>query len=422
MKHIRKGLGILCTILWGVMCICSIGTQSFASNEDKEMVLKLHDEGKPYLYGSRYQCQLICKESGNPGEIGRIYWNAPEIFNLTFFQDGERISIPVYCLDGVAVQISKGNNFRRINLEDRVDFNDDAGGRLRAILMETFPYMAIEEISNRVNMIMGEGSLIELTQGEVIAAAQQAIWTIGNSGKYTVDRNYVSIRGISQYDLSEFVYPESLSYCVESVHTWNNIENLYRYYLELEPIGPIQEVLTAESFQIDNCEIRTEQDGTHNLYISYLVMADITESDEVYLTVSAGDQTHRRKLKQGSGSCAFLGLKEITSASVSVEGYQTGRDVYLFSTEEAGNELIGYDNNYLPVSAQFTIAFEKMNVVNELVEKDFESSAEISTFRVEADALGTRLGKMFRIFSGGFFSIAIVLVVINGLKRLLQNN
>ena len=419
MKYDRKGLGILRSILWGLLCVYALGMRSFAIDVDQDTVLKLHDEGKPYLYGSRYQCQVICRESGS---MDQIYWNAPEILNLTCRQEGVRHSIPVYCMDGVTAQSIEGNSYRRINLEDRVELDGTVTGKLRAILTETFPFVTVEEIALRVNRTMGEGSVRNLTQGEVIAAAQQAIWTIGNGGKYTVDRIYVSIRGISQYDLSEFVYPESLTDCAESVHTWNNIGNLYRYYLELAPIMPMRKVLTAESFQIRNCDIQAGENGTYGISLRYEITADIAESGELFLTVSCGDQIHICELKQGSGSCIFLGLVEPSSVCVSVEGYQTGGDVYLFSAGEHENELIGYDNSCMPVSIQFTIESDEMNMKDEtkLDEIDFEAPAEISTFTVEANDLGTKLANVFLVFSRGFFAIALVLAVINVLRKLLQ--
>ena len=410
MGTIRKIMGMLDFL---VMLVAFVAIQTTAAQEDYQSVLRISDEGQPYLYGSRYQCQLILCESENRTGTQRIYWNAPEIINLICELENGSQSIPVYCMDSVVSKPVPGDTYRRINLEDREEFGGEDGGRLRAVLLGSFPHLSLEEIEKRVNEAMGEGQVRQLTQGEVLSAAQQAIWTIGSGGGYVIDRNYVSIRGMSHYDPAQFVYPESLTACVESPYTWGNIQNLYQYFLEMEPVEPIKEVVSSESIQIIACESAEEPDGSYTVKVIYEIMGMIGDGDELTLIASCADQSHRNELKQGRGSLVFMGLTEIEPISISITGYQCGGDVYLYCAEEGGCDLIGYDESRLPVNVLRTISVEDIKaeqpVTNEITVSQTDA---VPIFTVEVDETEAKIRKVFQILGGGFFLTAFMLSVI----------
>ena len=58
----RKMMGMLDIL---VILVAFVAIQTDAAQEDYQSVLRISDEGQQYLYGSRYQCQLILCESEN---------------------------------------------------------------------------------------------------------------------------------------------------------------------------------------------------------------------------------------------------------------------------------------------------------------------------------------------------------------------
>lgn len=387
--------------------------QSFAVGDDDQSILKIADEGKTYLYGSRYQCQLILREEIGTG-TQRMYWNAPEIINLTCAFENDIPCIPVYCMDGVKDQPVPGDPYRRINLEDREELGGEAGGRLRAVLLGTYPHLSVKDIENRANEALEEEQVRQLTLGEVLTATQQAIWTIGNDA-YEVDRNYVSIRGMSQYDLSQFAYPESLMDCVESPYTRDNIQNLYRYFLEMQPMKPIKGLASDASFRMIRCDWAQELFGTYTVKVSYELRADICEEDELILTVSCAEQIHQSQVKQRKGIVVFMGVTERNPITISLNGYQTGCDVYLYSAEETGPDLIGYDESRLPVNISRVISEEEITTAEGEVDSAANAVSQTETvpiFTVETDKTGETIRTAFRILGGVFFVTAFVMLAI----------
>ena len=89
----RKILGILVVL---ATFLEFVAIQTDAAQKDYQSILRIPEDGRPYLYGSRYQCQLILRESENRTGTQRIYWNAPEIVNLICDLEKGSQSLPVY--------------------------------------------------------------------------------------------------------------------------------------------------------------------------------------------------------------------------------------------------------------------------------------------------------------------------------------
>lgn len=336
----------------------NLGTPAFAAEASGSYVLRFDDLSQPYLYGSRYQCS----HSYNDPEAGEssvwTYWNAPEIFNLVYNgEDGSR-SIAAYCTDADTSTYSDGSiYYRRINLEDSTYHVSGAAVRLRSVLLHSFPYLSVETVAANVNQVLGEGSIQELTQGEVISATQQAIWEITHGEKYTVNNNYVGVRGMEDYDASKFVYPESLDACIEGTYTATNIQKLYQYFLELPGQDPIANAVSEYTFKNVIYDAVRQEDGTYIVTVSYTIDTALRDGDELTLTAVCGDQSQQNPLTEGDGTMTFTGLSDKKAVTLTITGTQTGADVYLFDAEgdrSASQSMVGYDTTTLPVFAQVT--------------------------------------------------------------------
>ena len=219
----KKGFGRGVVILSGIVLAALIGVRIWATEmEDKVFQI---DEDQPYRYGSR--CQFAYSLLDDDLDEQWSGWNAPEVWNLMEIgTDGAEIA--AYLL--TAEPVDPGNMakfYRAMPLES------DRESRLQVILLRSFPYLPTEELEKEVNSIKGEGTLIDLTVGEVISAAQQAIWKVSYGEQMVSRKLYVSIRGMGEYDQEQFRHPGSLDESLEQSTTANNIRNLYHFYLEL---------------------------------------------------------------------------------------------------------------------------------------------------------------------------------------------
>lgn len=355
---IKRTAALLLAVCVVVAGLGNLAGTAFAAEASGSYVLHYDDEGQPYLYGSLYEC----KHSYNDPEAGSnsvwTYLNAPEIFNLVYEGSDGNHSIAAYCTDADTSTISGDDiYYRRLNLEDSTYHISGAAARLRAVVLNSFPYLSVEDVAENANQAMGADAIQQLTQGEVISATQQAIWEITHGEKYNVDQNYVKIRNVSGYDRSKFVYPESLDACVESEYTAANIQQLYQYFLNLPGQSPAADAISEYTFENVVYNAVREADGTYTVTVSYTIDTKLQEGDNLSLTAVCGETANQEGLKIGDGTVTFSGLSEKMPVILTISGTQTGGDVYLFDAQgdrSASQSMIGYDSTTLPVLAQVT--------------------------------------------------------------------
>lgn len=327
-------------------------------------VLRFDGGSQPYLYGSRYEYKHSYSDPAAGKNSVWTYWNAPEIFNLVYTGgDGDR-SIAAYCTDA-DTSTTGDTGYRRINLEDSTYHESGAAARLRSVILNSFPYLTVEQVASNANAVLGEGTIQELTQGEVISATQQAIWEITHGKKYTVDNHYTGIRDMDDYDTADFVYPESLTDCVEGPYTAGNMENLYNYFLGLEGTGPMTLAVSDYSFRDVVYTAEKAADGTYTVTVSYAIDAIVGASDNLTLTATCAGQVQSNPLAAGEGSVTFTGLDRREAVTLEIEGFQTGADVYLFDAEGArssSQSMVGYDATTLPVYAKLVVTDRVLNI------------------------------------------------------------
>jgi len=346
---------ILSMVLAAALAAAGLSMTASAADSTASYVLSYDGEDAvPYLYGSRYEC----KHSYNDPLAGEnsvwTYWNAPEVFNLVNTTNGS--SIPAYCTDA-DTSTRSSTTYRRINLEDSSYYPTGVAGKLRSIILSTFPRLTVDEVAAAVNAAAGSEVVTGLTQGEVISATQQAIWELSHGDKYTVDRHYVSIRGMSSYDPADFMYPESLDGCVESEYTAGNIEALYNYFLSLGSTAPYNDAVSEYTFEDVSYSSAKDSDGTFTVTVTYNVATAVDADDDLTLTAVCGSETKTDSLTPGAGSVTFTGLAAPESVTLTITGYEKGGDVYLFDAlgdRTASQSMIGYDDSLLPVYAEVT--------------------------------------------------------------------
>lgn len=359
-RTLRRMLAWTMALLIAATCFGSVTIPSQATQVATSDPYVLQYEGtgaKPYLYGTRYEF----KHSYNDPAAGEgsvwTYYNCPEIFNLVNTIDGS--SIAAYCTDadtGTRIDTS----YRRINLEDATFYAPGAAGKLRAIVLNTFPHMSLEEVAAAATA--AGYPVMELQQGELISATQQAIWETAHGDKYTVDIHSTGLRGMGSYDEADFVYPDSLD-AVLSDNTAANMENLYNYFLSLSPVEPMTDAVSEYSFEDVTYTAAQGADGLYTVTVGYRVNTVVDEADALTLTATCGDQVYTEALQAGSGTVSFAGLTGPMDVKLEINGYEQGGDVYLFDAigdRTVSQSMIGYDNSYLPVHGQVIASEERI--------------------------------------------------------------
>lgn len=349
---LRRTLALALALLIAATCLGSLRTASHAAEMPVTDAYVLRYEGadaKPYLYGTRYEF----KHSYSDPEAGEnsvwTYYNCPEIFQLVSTLDGSAIA--AYCTD--ADTGTKSNTaYRRINLEDASFYAPGAAGKLRAIVLGSFPHKSVAEVAAAANA--AGYPVVDLQQGELISATQQAIWETAHGDKYTVDDHSTGLRGMGSFDEADFVYPDSLDATL-SDNTAANMENLYNYFLSLEAVAPTADAVSEYTFENVTYHAEAEETGLFTVTVTYHIATAIDEGDALTLTATCGDQMYSEPLQAGDGSVRFTGLTGANAVKLEIQGYEQGGDVYLFDADgdrAASQSMIGYDDSQLPVYAQ----------------------------------------------------------------------
>lgn len=301
--------------------------------------------------------------------------DCPEIFNLinTTKQDktgeGNYASVAAYCTDAAAYS-RDDTSYRRINLEDSTYFADGAAGRIRAVVLNSYPKKKLAAIQARANSwLRGQGlpEVQELQSGEAILAAQVTIWKLANGDHYTVNQLYdgwVDIQseyGISY--LSKVVDTNTVTQ-LETEHTAQNIESLYHYLYNLEAVSPRYDVVSESSIEIPAYTEVKENDGSYTVTVTAVVNTTVREGDELTISATCGDAVQNQDVTAaGKYSFTFKGLSNQQEVKLEINGCQNGGDVYLFDAEGdrgASQSMVGYDDSKLPVHGEIVVTPDRI--------------------------------------------------------------
>ena len=308
------------------------------------------------LHGSAAEGGLLCNgeayrspflmEHGYSGD--EKSWDAFDTAGL-FGLDGGDGEIFAYSGD-VNGKVRKNAVYCRMNLEDFPSLDRETAQRLRAVLLRCYPHVQdISAVAADANPWLernGYPPIADLQAGEAVLAAQQAVWRLVHGKRYTVIDPY--IRCIEPTER-------------ETDSTDGNIFGLYRYFLSLEGAAPMAAVVSDRVFE--NLTYQSEREEGSGYTVTAQCALDIPISDGDGLTLSArcGGQTQSVPLVCGGVyGFAFSGLSAPKEIRLEVSGYQTGNDVYLFSSKTA-QIMLGFDRSRLAVHGE-AAAYPRKNL------------------------------------------------------------
>lgn len=343
--------------------------------EGSDVLATYQDYCKPYLYASPHISSMSIRNL----ETGKMqsWWCSQQVYNmidttkLSQGGEGAYASMEVYCIDA-CIDANGGSSYRRVNLEDSTYFSDDTAGKIRAIFLNSFPYIKnMDTITDAVNVYLDSlgtehTDVSGLTAAEVVTATQYTIWSVAN-GSDVIPQSPYSFTDTDAYTAealaSDVVYvADQYMDCTEGARetTENNIRMVQQYLAALEAVGPRKTVISEVNLKADLKEKTKDADGTYTITLSYEVDAELSAEDDLTLTATCGSSQKNILLAEENlaGTITLTGVKALEDVVLEINGYQTGGDVYLYDAtgnRENSQSMVGYDNSILPVHGEVTV-------------------------------------------------------------------
>lgn len=328
---------------------------------------------KPYWFTTPFTVNhRITYEDGTEYYDGG---NFPEVFNLINTTklaaggEGAYASILAYCTDASTGTVGN-TSYRRINLEDSAYYESGAAGRIRSVFMNGFPSVDAEQLQANANIwLKGQGmpEIQGLQSGEAILATQVTIWKLANGENYTINSFFDGMQDMTESWLGDYldqIIDTSTVSQQETEHTAQNIESLFNYLYNLQPMGPQRDAVSEFSFERVVYHAVKAADGTYTVTVDFTVNTQIGSGDTLTLSATCGEQVVNQSLTQaGAYSVTFEELTERIPVKLEINGYQLGGDVYLFDAEgdrRASQSMVGYDDSLLPVHGEIEVTPDRV--------------------------------------------------------------
>lgn len=355
-------------------------TDAYVLNYAPDTLTAEYEYNLPYLYCTPFMVNhTITEENWEEYYSGGNY---PEIFNLintTKLEsggDGAYASIAAYCTDA-STGIRENKSYRRINLEDSTYYASGAAGKIRAVILNAFPYCSVETVQENANCWLqsqGLPQIVDLQSGEAILATQTAIWALANGEHYTINAHYYGTTELGESYLADVVYTEAAAQ-QETEYTAQNIESLHDYLYHLDAVSPKYDAVSECTLENPVYTSTKNEDGSYTIAVSVQVNTDVREGDNLTLSAACAEDVQNQKVDAaGEYSFTFENVADRLEVQLQINGTQHGGDVYLFDAVGGRGEsqsLVGYDDSALPVHGELVVSPDRiLNIYKSTSEED----------------------------------------------------
>ncbi|MGN0977002.1 MAG: SpaA isopeptide-forming pilin-related protein [Faecousia sp.] len=363
MKYPIKSVGLLLALLlifFVLPLTVSAVENSYGFQYAPSALLMEYGENVPYSYVTPFgMSHTVSRKDGTVYYSGSCF---PRIFNLINMNsggDGICSSVAAYCVEP-SVGLREGTGCRRINLEDGFDGN--TAGKLRAVVLHSFPYKSITALQVRANAWLrrqGLPQIEDLQSGEAILATQAALWKLACGDRETIHSLFIGAEEVTAYT-GKTLDTAALNQRATS-HTARNVESLYTYLWNLVPESPKKDTVSEASLEETSYSAVRERNGTYTVHASVNVRTTVGPKDSLTLTASCGGQVQEHRVRAaGEYRFSFRELPEQMNVELELYGQQGGADVYLFEPEGGtAQALVGYDDSRQSVSCQLTVGTDR---------------------------------------------------------------
>ena len=380
------------------------------SGADLEELLKDYEATMPLLFASGHYGSLMYT-NGKTSVAAAEVMNLINTSKLTSTPEEERVgayaSLPAYCADAFEKAAGKeGHDYIRMNLEDASYFAEGAAGRVRAMYLNSFPYIKdINVMQDAVNAWLRAQDpnatlLTDLTAAEASSATQMAIWTTihetSDQMKVVLNSIYDETVIIPLEELSTYVsYPSGEYYGVDcqeegKTTTAYNMEKVYAYMKDLAPVAPASVVVSEASFVNKEITVArnmtTDSEEVYSVCVKAVVDVVMQQGDSMILSAKLGDEIQNIALANGKNEYTFVFDQLAAPADVVLEinGTQTATDVFFFSPRNgrsASQSMVAADSSQLPVHAETTVKVDR--IINFYKTTTIEKDGVVTTYPLE---------------------------------------
>ena len=334
--------------------------------------------------------------NGGPGyayEVSNhmVSKNIPQTFILVDTSDGKTSWTPnglyeygksnydvAYCCD-VQTGLEYANHYKRLNLEDCNYYSKASAQHIRAIVMNAYPFVTMEEMKSKLKAEGMNSEFVDsLTRGDMIAAVQQAIWTYANSGEswdnvgYFASIDVTKNTGIYFTPLHDYTNEcwdwlpgkKTRSYDFEAAYRVNNLA----YYLcNLEGIPAADGEIIISDIDITRANLIAESEDTYEVGMYVHLNTGAGTKDNIIITVTSyGNDntiTDQVSLPVDEESTYEFSVSAVCGdrITVSVEGTQfLGKSVYFYEPEGGRDHsqcLVGVGGGETRVKSEESFVF-----------------------------------------------------------------
>ena len=328
-------------------------------------------------------------EVGNHMVSGQI----PQTFILVDTSDGKTSWTPsglyeygvsnyevAYCCD-VETGLEYTTDYKRVNLEDGGYYGPSAASHIRAILLNSYPFVTMEQM--KTNLIaggLGADFVNSLTRADMISAVQMAIWTYANAADGAAGGlNYFASISVSKN--SGLNYFTALHDYTNETWEWQpgkgqrtydaraayRVNNLAYYLCSLPGVDAPESGIVITDVDITRADLIPGSDDTYTVGMYVTLNKSGSAGDDLRVKVTScsadGNQTsHSDQPVSGSDTLEIsVNAKSGDTIKVVVEGTQTlPRGVYFYEPKggrDASQSLVGVGEGVTKVSAEEEFVF-----------------------------------------------------------------
>ena len=324
------------------------------------------------------------------------------------YEYGENNYEVTYCCD-LRKSAKFMEHYKRINLESSDYYSKNAASHIRAIVMNAYPYVSMEEMKANLKAA-GFERADDLNRSDIISAVQFAIWRYSN--EWTNPEEIIERTTYGGSFRSESLgYFDQLHIYTNEIWDWwpanyrqtyydedtaERVNSLTDYLAGLPGVEPEDDQIIISEVKVSRSDLVPGEDDTYTVGLNIFLNHGSEDGDNVTITVTTTDKdgnvTDTQTTKMGSATEYAMDIKakDGDTVKVTVEGTQNlAKGVYFYDPEDGIEEsqaMVGVAQGTTKVKAEKSFTFER------------EIDGGIRIFKTEADTDYPMEGIVFDIY------------------------
>lgn len=286
----------------------------------------------------------------------------------------------VYCCD-IETGLEYSHDYKRVNLEDSGYYGVNSANHIRAILMNSYPYVTIDQMKAKLKAGGLSSDFVDgLTRSDIIAAVQMAVWTYANVDDGVQDGSgYLASIDITKNTGTYFTPLHDTN-----VECWDwlpgagirsydaraeyRVNNLAYYLCNLPGVEASNDEIVISDIKVARADLISESDDTYTVGMYVYLNEGGSSKDNLKITASSygadGSVSGTTSFKLDGKTEYGLNVKAKfgDTIKVTVEGTQyLGKGVYFYEPKGGRDEsqsLVGVAEGETKVRAEKEFVFD----------------------------------------------------------------